>query len=164
MKKLTILILLTVMCTITGVAQNYTIRGTVRAASSGETLISATIYDMLSGKGALTNAEGRYSLTLPKGKVVLRVSYVGYKTVFDTIELDGNKEINYKMATSTELKAVTVRADRVSSHRSSQMSAIDIPVEQIKSVPVLFGETDVLKALQLLPGVQSGIPPAEGLF
>ncbi len=164
MKKLTILILLTVMCTIAGVAQNYTIRGTVRAASSGETLISATIYDMLSGKGALTNAEGRYSLTLPKGKVVLRVSYVGYKTVFDTIELDGNKEINYKMATSTELKTVTVRADRVSSHRSSQMSAIDIPVEQIKSVPVLFGETDVLKALQLLPGVQSGTEGMSGMY
>ena len=52
-------------------AQNYTIRGTIRAQSTGETMISATVYDMLSGKGALTNAEGRYSLTLPKGKVVL---------------------------------------------------------------------------------------------
>lgn len=145
-------------------AQNYTISGTIRAASSGETLISATVYDMLSGKGALTNAQGRYSLTLPKGKVVLRISYVGYKTHFDTIELKSNVEKNVMMESSTELKTVTITADRISSHRSSQMSAIDVPVENIKSVPVLFGETDVLKALQLLPGVQSGTEGMSGIY
>ena len=145
-------------------AQSYTIRGTIRAASSGETLISATVYDMLSGKGALTNAEGRYSLTLPKGRVVLRVSYVGYKTFFDTIDLVNNQELNVSLESSTELKTVTIRAERVSSHRSSQLSAIDIPVENIKSVPVLFGETDVLKTLQLLPGVQSGTEGMSGIY
>ncbi|MBP5189744.1 MAG: carboxypeptidase-like regulatory domain-containing protein, partial [Bacteroidales bacterium] len=103
MKKLILLIILLIGCGVVAMAQSYTIRGTVRSASSGETLISATVYDMLSGKGALTNAEGRYSLTLPKGKVVLRVSYVGYKTVFDTVELAENKEINVKMESSTEL-------------------------------------------------------------
>ena len=164
MKKLILLIILLIGCGVVAMAQSYTIRGTVRSASSGETLISATVYDMLSGKGALTNAEGRYSLTLPKGKVVLRVSYVGYKTVFDTIDLTENKEVNVKMESSTELRTVTIRADRVSSHRSSQLSAIDIPVENIKAVPVLFGETDVLKALQLLPGVQSGTEGMSGIY
>ncbi len=159
-----ILIVMLLLSVDAATAQNYTVRGTIRAASSGETLISATVYDMLSGKGALTNAEGRYSLTLPKGKVVLRVSYVGYKTVFDTIALDGNIELNVLMESNTELKVVTVRADRISSHKSSQMSAIDIPVDNIKAVPVLFGETDVLKALQLLPGVQSGTEGMSGIY
>ena len=145
-------------------AQNYTISGTVMASSSGETLISATVYDMLSGKGALTNSQGRYSLTLPKGRVVLRISYVGYATRYDTIDLSGNKELNVKLESSTQLQTVTIRADRVSSQRSSQMSVIDVPVENIKSVPVLFGEADVLKALQLLPGVQSGTEGLSGIY
>lgn len=163
MKKLLILLLLTAFLG-NAFAQNYTISGTIRAESSGETLISATVYDMISGKGALTNAQGRYSLTLPKGKVVLRVSYVGYQTFFDTIELSANYELNVFLESSTQLHTVTITADKISSHKSSQMSAIDIPVEHIKSVPVLFGESDVLKALQLLPGVQSGTEGMSGIY
>lgn len=145
-------------------AQNYTISGTIRSWASGETLISATVYDVMSGKGALTNAQGRYSLTLPKGKVILRISYVGYQTFFDTFQLDANKELNVSLESNSQLKTVIVSADRISSHKSSQMSAIDIPVENIKSVPVIFGETDVLKALQLLPGVQSGTEGMSGIY
>lgn len=144
--------------------QSSTISGTVTAQTSGETLIGATIYDMVSGKGALTNAQGRYSLTLPRGRVVLRISYVGYKTYYDTINLESNKELNVKLESSTQLHVVTVRAERITSHRSSQMSAIEVPVENIKSVPVLFGESDVLKALQLLPGVQSGTEGMSGIY
>lgn len=145
-------------------AQNYTISGTIRSGGSGETLISATVYDQASGKGALTNAQGRYSLTLPKGEVQLRVSYVGYQTWTDTFRLEANRELNLSLDPSTQLQTVTITADRVSSHKSSQMSAIDVPIEHIKSVPVLFGETDVLKALQLLPGVQSGTEGMSGIY
>ena len=145
-------------------AQSYTISGTIRDDASSETLISATIYDMLSGKGTLTNAQGRYSLTLPQGEVRLRISYVGYQPYFDTFQLSANRELNISLTPNRQLQTVTVTADRVSSHRSSQMSAIDIPVEHIKSVPVLFGETDVLKALQLLPGVQSGTEGMSGIY
>jgi len=164
MKSPLLTFLFVALLSLSAVAQSYTISGTVTAQSSGETLISATVYDMLSGKGALTNAQGRYSLTLPKGKVVLRVSYVGFQTIFDTIDLQANKELNIKMESSTQLHIVTVTADRISSHKSSQMSAIDIPVDNIKAVPVLFGETDVLKALQLLPGVQSGTEGMSGIY
>ncbi len=156
-----------VMAIVLGISawgQSSTISGTVTAQTSGETLIGATIYDMVSGKGALTNAQGRYSLTLPKGRVVLRISYVGYKTYYDTINLESNKELNVKLESSTQLHVVTVRAERITSHRSSQMSAIEVPVENIKSVPVLFGESDVLKALQLLPGVQSGTEGMSGIY
>ena len=148
----------------TAMAQNYTISGTVRSSLSGETLISAAVYDVVSGKGVLTNMQGRYSLTLPKGKVVLRISYVGFQTFLDTMDLNSNKEINCSLEPSTNLHTVTVTAEKISSHRSSQMSAIDVPIENIKAVPVLFGETDVLKALQLLPGVQSGTEGMSGIY
>ena len=118
-RKLIVLIVLLLVGYGVAEAQNYTIRGTIRALSSGETLISAAVYDQQSGKGALTNAEGRYSLTLPKGKVVLRISYVGYKTFYDTIDLSKNEELNVWLESSTTLQTVTVRADRISSHRSS---------------------------------------------
>ncbi|MBP5548269.1 MAG: TonB-dependent receptor [Bacteroidales bacterium] len=159
-------IVLVLMLSLVGVtaAQSYTISGTIRSANSGETLISATIYDQVSGKGALTNAQGRYSLTLPKGEVRLRISYVGYQTWIDTFQLEANRELNISLQSSTQLQTVTITADRVSSHKSSQMSVIDVPLEHIKSVPVLFGETDVLKALQLLPGVQSGTEGMSGIY
>lgn len=163
-KRIKILILMLVVAMSDVLAQSYTISGTIRDASSGETLISATVYDMVSGKGALTNAQGRYSLTLPKGKVVVRISYVGYQTYFDTIQLTSDNKLDVNLEASNQLQTVTITADKVSSHRSSQMSAIDIPVEQIKSVPVLFGEADVLKALQLLPGVQSGTEGMSGMY
>lgn len=163
MKK-TVVWIFALFVSLSAFGQSFTISGTVAASSSGETLISATVYDMVSGKGALTNAQGRYSLTLPKGRVVLRVSYVGYKTYFDTIDLSANTALNVKLESSTQLQTVTIRADKISSHRSSQMSAIDVPVDNIKSVPVLFGETDVLKALQLLPGVQSGTEGMSGIY
>lgn len=162
--KRTVVWIFALFVSLSAFGQSFTISGTVAASSSGETLISATVYDMLSGKGALTNAQGRYSLTLPKGRVVLRVSYVGYKTYFDTIDLSANTALNVKLESSTQLQTVTIRADKISSHRSSQMSAIDVPVDNIKSVPVLFGETDVLKALQLLPGVQSGTEGMSGIY
>ncbi len=145
-------------------AQTHTISGTIRDNATGETLISATVYDALSGKGTLTNAQGRYSLSLPQGMVRLRISYVGYQAYYDTFQLSANRELNIWLNPSHQLQTVTVTADRISSHRSSQMSAIDIPVENIKAVPVLFGETDVLKALQLLPGVQSGTEGMSGLY
>ncbi len=158
---------LLVLLTLAGsgaLAQSYTISGVVSDAESGETMISATIYDMRSGKGALTNQYGRYSLTLPRDTVVLRVSYVGYHTYFDTLYLNQNRSINIKMNANRTLKTVKVTAEKVSSHRSSQMSAIDVPVEHIKAVPAIFGETDVLKALQLLPGVQSGSEGMSGMY
>ena len=145
-------------------AQSYTISGTLRSAASGETLISATIYDQASGKGALTNAQGRFSLTLPKGEVHLRISYVGFQTWEEIFQLESNRELNLSLQPSTQLQTVTITADRISSHKSSQMSAIDVPIEHIKAVPVLFGETDVLKAMQLLPGVQSGTEGMSGIY
>ena len=142
-----------------------TVSGVVTDRQSGETLIGATVLDIRSGKGVVSNSYGFYSLTLPKAdSVSLRVSYVGYNPFeLDTI-LTGNMELNVALHAGVELKEVTVSAERVGSLRSSQISAIEMPLEHIKAVPVLFGETDVLKALQLMPGIQSGTEGTSGLY
>jgi len=145
-------------------AQTYTISGTVTDASSGETLIGATVMDLRSGKGALTNDQGRYSLTLKSDSVTLRISFVGYRTINEPMLLKRNEKRNYDLQPTIELGAVTVKGERVDNAKSSQISAVQVPIERIKQVPVLFGEADLVKALQLLPGVQSGSEGGSGFY
>ncbi len=166
MKK-TIAIILLFLCyffpTLNLLAQ--TVSGVVTDRQSGETLIGVTVIDRASGKAVLTNAYGFYSLSLRgSDSVSLRVSYVGYTPFeLDTV-LSGDVVLNVKLYAGVELKELTVSAERVGSLRSSQISAVEVPIEHIKAVPVLFGETDVLKALQLMPGVQSGTEGTSGIY
>lgn len=162
MKKILLYMLL--LLPMVAEAQHYTVSGTVTDVSTGETLIGATVLDLRSGKGTVTNAYGYYSLTLNADSVMLRVSYVGYVMSVESFVLQQNARRNYSLKGSTELEEVIVTAERVSSPRSSQISAIAVPVEHLKAVPVLFGESDVLKALQLLPGVQSGGEGKSGIY
>ena len=141
-----------------------TVSGTVTDKATGETLIGATILDEISGKGTVTNAHGRYSFTIHQDSVRLRVSYVGYATQLFSLKLDKATEINIRLEPAVELQAVTIRAERPTDPKSSQLSAIAIPVEHLKSVPVLFGEVDVLKTLQLMPGVQGGSEGMSGMY
>ena len=145
-------------------AQNYTISGTITDKQTGETLIGATIVDRHSGKGTVTNAYGRYSLTLKKDSVQLKVSYIGYQSAKKNFYLASNEEYNVALSSSTDLQEVVITAEKVNGVKSSQMSAIEMPVEQLQAVPVMFGEADVLKALQLLPGVQSGSEGQSGMY
>ncbi len=146
-------------------SQNYTISGYVTDSKNGETLINSAVFDNSSRKGSVTNSYGFYSLTIPKGKVDLVFSYVGYMQQNRPFTLSKDTVINIKMLENTELSEVIVYANRKDlGVRGSQMSAIDIPISQIKSVPTLFGETDVLKALQLLPGVKSGTEGSAGFY
>ena len=135
--------------------QAQTVSGTVTDAATGETLIGATILDEPSGKGTVTNAYGRYTLTLRSDTAFIRISYIGYQIQHHVVVLDGNRQLNVQLKPSVELEEVTITAERVGSPTVSQMSAIEVPIEQLKLVPVIFGETDVLKAIQLLPGVQA---------
>ncbi len=141
-----------------------TVSGTVTDAASGETLIGATVLDEASGKGTVTNAYGRYTLTLAGDSALLRVSYIGYRTEHHPLSLRGNRQLNVQLEPSVELQEVTITAERAGSPTISQMSTIEVPVEQLKLVPAIFGETDVLKAIQLLPGVQSGTEGMSGMY
>ena len=145
--------------------QRYTISGSVMDAVSHETLLGATLYEEGSGLGTATNEYGFYSLTLPAGRVRLEVSYVGYAPMIKELTLSGDVTLNHLLEPAVGIEQVVVYGDRRHSGAlSAQMGAIEIPIAQIKSAPTLFGEQDVLKSLQLLPGVQAGSEGSAGVY
>ncbi len=146
-------------------AQSHTISGYVTDAKSQETLLGASVYDANTMKGSVTNNFGYYTLKLVDGRVRLRASFVGYEPYEAVIELHGDTVINMALAQSNQINEVTVTARAMESNvKGTQMSAIELPVLQLKKVPALFGESDVIKALQLLPGVQSGTEGSAGMY
>ena len=146
-------------------AKQYTISGYVREGYSSESLISAAVYDTISLRGTVTNSYGFYSLTIPEGQCALRYSYVGYQPQMTTFDLRSDTTIVINLNASIELKEVVVTSERneLGVH-GTQMSAIDIPIQVLKNIPAIAGEVDIIKALQLMPGVQSGSEGASGLF
>ena len=145
--------------------QKFTISGNITDESSGEPLIGANIIDLNSNQGAVSNNYGFYSITLPAGEVKLQFSYVGYSTLEKEINLTGNKQFNISIPNAIELEAVEISAQKAERlEEKNQMSQIVTPIEQIKQLPALGGEVDVIKALQLLPGVQSGGEGQTGLY
>ncbi len=146
-------------------AVTYSISGYVTDAKSQETLLGASVYDAATMKGSVTNNFGYYTIKLGGGPVRLRASFVGYEPYEATFELRGDTVINMALAQSNQLNEVTVTARAMESNvKGTQMSAIELPVMQLKKVPALFGESDVIKALQLLPGVQSGTEGSAGMY
>jgi hypothetical protein len=165
MKKINLIYTLLFLINAFSFSQNFTVSGYITDAKNGETLINASVLDGKSKKGSVSNSYGFYSLTIPKGSVNLIYSYVGYTGQNRIFKLRKDTVINIRLSESTELSEVTVFANRKDlGVQGSQMSAIDVPISQIKSVPTLFGETDVLKALQLLPGVKAGTEGSAGFY
>ena len=141
-----------------------TISGLILDAASGETLIGAGV---TSGKdGAVTNNFGFYSLSIPgkDDKVSVTYSYVGYTTKTISIQVQKDTTINVRLSPGASLEEAIVTAQRESGVAATKMSAIEVPVAAIKSAPALFGEADVLKTIQLLPGVQGGTEGFSGLY
>ncbi|HLN72427.1 MAG: TonB-dependent receptor [Methylococcaceae bacterium] len=158
---LLILLLLAQIC----FSQNYTIRGFVSDAGNGERLLNANVYEKQSFRGTITNNFGFYSLTLPKGNYSIVSSYVGYQTQILTISLQRDTVINFKLGIKADLKEVTIIGQKEESQlNSTQMSRSEVSMEQVKSLPAFLGEADVIKTIQLLPGVQSGSEGTSGLY
>lgn len=147
-------------------AQNYTISGTVEDIESGEKLLGANIYNGLTtNQGTISNIYGFYSLTIPKGEVQLVASYVGYKPVKINLSLTSDTIINLKLVPNVLLEEIAIIGNRIEKNvESTQMGQINIPIKTIKALPVLLGETDILKTIQLLPGVQSGTEGTSGFY
>lgn len=140
-----------------------TVSGHITDKASGETLIGAGV--LTEGAGAATNNYGFYTLTIPQGRhLTLRYSYVGYDDATVTLDLLRDTTINIALKANTELKEAVVSAQRESGIMATKMSAIEIPMNMIKNTPVLFGEADVLKTIQLMPGVQSGAEGFSGIY
>ncbi len=144
----------------TSVAQTHTISGSVRDATSGESLIGATIYVAATESGTTTNNYGFYSLTLPaQDSMAVIYSYLGYEAQVKKIFFDQNYSLDiFLNPGGTELTTVEVSASRVNDDNitQTQMGVIDVPLKLVKEIPAVLGETDILKVIQLLPGVQSG--------
>jgi len=116
--------------------------------------------------GTTTNNYGFYSLPLQRGKSVIIVSYLGYDPITLEVNLTRDTVMHFSLTmASSEIGAVTVTASgRQSKIESPQMSMIDIPIDKFLKLPVIFGEADVLKVIQLLPGVQSGTEGSTGIY
>lgn len=156
----TLLCLIALACN----AQKFTISGYVTDAQSGEKLISARVFDPARKDGAITNAYGFYSITTEGGAVALTCSYVGYKPFKAGFNLTADTTVSIALTPEgVEMETVEI-TDEKDIAENSQMSQIDVPVEMIKKIPALMGEVDVIKALQLLPGVQSGNEGSTGFY
>lgn len=145
--------------------ESFTISGFIEDLSSGERLIQANIVDVDNNTGSVSNSFGFYSITMPKGQHTLAVTYVGYQKMTQVIDLNKDTTITWRLDPNVSLETVEVTAESVKRLQDeSQMSTIEIPMQQLKKIPALLGEVDVLKALQLLPGVQSGGEGQSGLY
>lgn len=146
--------------------EKHTISGYVREAVSGESLMGVNIYLPAGKTGTVTNTYGFYSITLPAAdSVELIISYVGFASQNVKISLHKDIELNIDLKPSIVLDEVTITADRAEKQSESvKMSTIKLQVSQIKNVPSLLGEKDVLKVLQLMPGVQKGSEGSSGIY
>ncbi len=145
-------------------AQMVTVSGFVTEKKSGERLTGATVYIPEKNAGTATNNFGFYSITVPADSITLRTSYTGYQPFIKPLHLKGNVTINIELETAGELKEVVVMAEKDAIQQRTQMSTIDLPIETIKSLPAFLGEVDIMKAIQLLPGIQAGNEGSSGLY
>jgi hypothetical protein len=147
-------------------AQNkFTLSGYIRDSLSGETLIGASIVISGQAKGVNSNQYGFYSITLPEGTYPVIVSFVGYQVQESTITLRQNTFLNFSLLQRSVLQEVIVSSRRKDGNvENAQMGRIDLSMSQIKSIPVLFGEVDILKTMQLLPGVRNAGEGNTGMY
>ncbi|MFT4023374.1 MAG: TonB-dependent receptor [Flavihumibacter sp.] len=136
--------------------RRYTLSGYVKDSLTGENLIGASV--SVDGKAAVsTNSYGYYSLTLPEAGYEISISFTGYQPLYFSVALtrniDGNRFLSPRITAAEEVVVYAKRKD--ANVRNAQMGKIDLSMSQVKSLPVLMGEVDILKTLQLLPGVRN---------
>lgn len=142
-----------------------TLSGHVQDAVSGEQLLGATVWCEDTKQGVAANIYGFYSLTLPEGKHNIIVTYIGYTPQRFEIDLSMNIKMDINLIAGTKLKEAVVSAESLNKiEEQVQMSKMEIPIDQVKRLPAIGGEVDLLKVLQLLPGVQSGGEGTSGLY
>lgn len=171
----------------TPVRKRYTVCGYVTDEVTGETLIGAgvtvselaevtgvtvastgsateEIHSVTAKTGTSTNNFGFYSLTLPEGEVELTYSYIGCASKTKRISLKKDLTLNVALAPSAEIRSARITARKDAGIRSTYMGAIEVPNELIANTPVVLGEKDVLKTLQMMPGVQGGNEGFSGIY
>ncbi len=146
---------------------NFTINGYVKTEKDGEELIGATIFIKDSKTmGTAANAYGFYSITLPEGTYTLAAQYIGYKSQSLQVSLNQNIRQDFILSeNSTELGEVVITSERKDENIASTSMGIEkINIQELKNIPVLFGEKDILKTIQLLPGVKTAGEGNSGFY
>ncbi|MGO9481604.1 MAG: TonB-dependent receptor [Candidatus Kryptoniota bacterium] len=156
-----------VMPTMAQIKENCTFSGIISNSESGETLIGATvIIKELKTIGASSNAYGFYSITIPPGIYTVAVQYLGFKVKIDTLRLDRNMTVNFALEPEPIREGeVVVSGERANENvTSTNMSTNNLQVKQIEAVPVLLGEKDIMKTIQLLPGIEATGEGSTGFY
>ena len=146
--------------------ETFTISGYVQEDKTGESLIGVSIFDKESKKGTTSNQYGFYSITLQQGQYEINYSFIGMKTIVKKINLNKDYRLNISLEeASTVIKEVKVSEEGADKNvESSSMGQEKLNIQQVKSIPVILGEIDVLKTAQLLPGISAGGEGSAGLY
>lgn len=147
--------------------EKFTVSGYVKDKKNGEAIIGANIYVVENtALGTTTNIYGFYSISLPKGKYKIGYSYMGYNIQVDELDLSKDIRLNVDLTDDAQsLQEVVISAERKDENvKSTQMGKEELSIERIKSMPALFGEVDIIKSIQLLPGVQAAGEGNSGIY
>lgn len=136
--------------------KRYTISGFLKEEGSREVLIGANIYDMLLLRGAVSNEFGYYSLTLPAGNVPLKASFVGYETMEMNVDLRSDTILNIDLVRKENLLEMEIDVVNFEPPADAGAGVVSIPIQQVKAMPSLMGESDIIRAMQHTPGIQCG--------
>lgn len=169
MKKQFIAILCVLLYVVGAKGQDtkFTLSGTVKDKKNGESLIGVAVYVLeIKGLGTSSNEYGFYSLTLPQGKYHLISNYIGYKPDTTTINLNMDIKLDRVLTDNTaQLKEVVISNKRNDDNmRKAEIGVEKLDIKEIEKIPVIFGEKDILKTIQLLPGVKSAGEGNSGFF
>ncbi|PID89486.1 MAG: TonB-dependent receptor [Bacteroidia bacterium] len=163
--KIAFITLFLLLFTATFAQEKYTVSGYIKEANSQELLIGASVYVHDLEVGTVANTYGFYSLSLPKGIYKISYSFVGYKSESINITLDEDKTQNVNLLLGEELEEIVVAADKIGRESNKvRTSVINLPMKQVKDIPMLLGEKDMLKVIQLMPGVQKGTEGQSGMY
>ena len=146
--------------------KKYTLSGYFKDAATGETLIGATITEKGNAKGISSNQYGFYSLTLAEGSYAFLASSVGYQPLPFNLELLKDTVINISLNSGMALseEVIVTSRKRESNVKNAQMGKVNLPIEQIKAIPAFMGEVDLLKVVQLLPGIRNAGEGSAGIY
>ncbi len=170
MKKFLLTLSLITICnslfTIVSAQNKFTLSGYVKDSVSGESLIAASVFVKQNSQGAYTNEYGFYSFSLAAGTYDIIYSYVGFKTITKTIILNADVRVNMNLAsTANTLKEIVVETEKKDGNvQNSDVGKYELQMDKIKTLPAIFGEVDIMKTIQLLPGVQGGTEGTSGFY
>lgn len=166
-KNLSIFLFFILLGTLSFAQTNFTISGTIKDAKNGERMTGATVaVKEMPEVGAYTNDYGFYSLTLKQGTYTVVIQYLGYITRTETVDLSKNVERDWELSPEgLEVDEVVISGTKDNANvTNTQMSAQKLDIQEINKLPILFGERDVLKTMQLLPGIKSAGEGNSGFY